>query len=169
MPSEVHVLGDYWREGVDEPTELGELIASAKDLGSAEALSRLREMLFDFVGTLDLPETCLVVAVPPGPEREAHPVPSLATAVGSGLGADVVAVIERRDATARLRDTPPDRRRAVVEAARYEIVGDVRGRHVVLVDDVILTGTTLRHLAGLLVAAGAERVDAVVAGRTRLS
>jgi len=169
MLSEVHIMGDYWSEGVDEPTELGELIASAKDLGSIEALGRLQAMLAGFVETLGISETVLVVAVPPGPDRDAHPVPQLATAVGLALGAEVGVLIERRNATARLRVTPPEQRRELVHAARYEIVGDVVGRHVVLVDDVILTGTTLRHLAGLLVAAGAERVDAVVVGRTRLS
>ena len=168
MLSDVHVMGNYWRGDIDERSELGELIASAKDLGSAAALGQLERSLVGFVVSLGLSADCLVVPVPPGPDRDAHPVPSLAAAVATALGADVVAVVERRRATARLRDTPPKRRRAVVEAAGYEIAGDVTGHHVVLVDDVILTGTTLGFLAGLLVDAGAARVDAVVAGRTRL-
>ena len=41
------------------------------------------------------------------------------------------------------------------------------GHQVVLVDDVVLTGTTLRYITRLLEDAGATRVVAVVAARTR--
>jgi predicted amidophosphoribosyltransferase len=41
----------------------------------------------------------------------------------------------------------------------------IRGRHVVLVDDVITTGATLEAAAALLKAAGARRVSALVFAR----
>ena len=57
----------------------------------------------------------------------------------------------------------------MVESAGYVVTGDVAGRSVVLVDDVVLTGTTLGFLAELLVDAGALEVIAVVVCRTRLA
>ena len=75
--------------------------------------------------------------------------------------------LTRGEATARLRDTPLQQRLAVVEAAGYEVKSPVGGHGIVLVDDVVLTGTTLRYLAQLLQEAGATRVTAVVAARTR--
>jgi predicted amidophosphoribosyltransferase len=167
MLSDLHVMGSYWCDGVDEPSSLGSLVASAKDFGSGQALAELQELLAEFSANLDLPRDTVVVAVPPGPRRGAHPVPALATCVAAAIDAQEGVVLGRRYETARLRDAPPEQRRDLVEAAGYEVISDVRGRRVVLVDDVILTGTTLQYLSGLLVEAGAARVDAVVACRTR--
>ncbi|MEZ5243686.1 MAG: phosphoribosyltransferase family protein [Acidimicrobiales bacterium] len=169
MLTRVHVMGSYWSDDADRRSALGALVADAKDLESEAALDELRRRLVDFVGALALGENPVVVPVPPGPHRDAHPVPALAEAVAGRLGVPLAPVVDRRHDTPRLRDTPIDRRLAVVEAAGYVVTGDVVGRSVVLVDDVILTGTTLRHLAELLVAAGAAEIIAVVVCRTRLA
>ncbi|MEZ5168428.1 MAG: phosphoribosyltransferase family protein, partial [Acidimicrobiales bacterium] len=97
----------------------------------------------------------------------AHPVPALARAVADAVDRPCAPLLERRHRTALLRDTAPEDRVALVAAAGYRVTGSVDGASVVLVDDVVLTGTTLEHLASLLVAAGARGVDAVVACRTR--
>ena len=57
----------------------------------------------------------------------------------------------------------------MVRAADYEVVEDVEGRHVVLVDDVVLSGTTLSHVADLLLAAGAASVQPIAIARSRRS
>ena len=49
----------------------------------------------------------------------------------------------------------------------YEVCEPVAGCHVVLVDDVILTGVTLGMVAACLQEAGAASVTAAVAARTR--
>ena len=169
MLTAVHVLGDYWRPDRDRPTPLGELVSRAKEQGEEGALTELQRQLAIFVGKLDLPPRPLVMAVPPGPDRRAHPVPALAAHVASALDAEPGGIVERDNPTARVRDTPVEERGRVVAAAGYRVAGDVEGRNVVLVDDVILTGTTVGHLADLLVAAGAADVVAVVVCRTRLS
>lgn len=71
------------------------------------------------------------------------------------------------DALKRVRSTPPlkgmnmrQRRRAVAGAFRPGAV-DVRGRTVILVDDVMTTGSTANACARILKRAGAERVDLV--------
>lgn len=163
------MVGDYWRDDCDELSQLGELIAAAKDLSSQRALAAVEKRLAAFVRGSDLPVDPIVIGVPPGPNRDDHPVPALAAAVAAALGAVPGDVLSRRNSTARLRDTPISRRHAVVEAAGYAVSGDVVGRSVVLVDDVILTGTTLEYLAELLTAAGAADVSAVVVCQTRLS
>jgi len=167
MLSAIHVMGDYWSDGADERSILGALVTAAKDQGAAEALDELCARIGAFARTLDLPDTATIVAVPPAPDRDAHPVPALAQAVAAALGAETAPTVTRRRSTPRLRDTPPDRRAAVVEAAGYEVIDTVEARRIVLVDDVVLTGTTLTHIARLLVSAGASRVDAIVAARTR--
>ncbi len=169
MIGDIHVMGPYWFDHDDRATPLGELVSGAKDRQDPEALRSLETLLAEFTRTLDVAGSPLVVAVPPGPDRHAHPVPALATTVAEALAVPVADVLRRGPAPIRLRDTPVARRRAVVETVGYAVDGDVDGRPVLLVDDVVLTGTTLHYLAELLMAAGAERVDAVVACRTRLA
>lgn len=169
MLTRIHVAGSYWQDDSDRPSSLGELVSEAKDFQGPAALARLRERLSDFVSGLDFGPAPLVVAVPPGPGRDAHPVPALADAVASRLGVTAAKVLTRETSTARLRDTPIERRRVVVESAGYSVRGDVTGRSVVLVDDVVLTGTTLGYLAEILIDAGAADVSAVVVCRTRLA
>ncbi len=169
MLGAVHVLGDYWRATVDEPTPLGALVAAAKERDDSAARAELCALLADRVPHLALDVDSLVLAVPPGPDRTAHPVPALAAAVAEALGVEPSELVARRNATKRLRDTAIELRRTVVEAAGYVVTGDVAGRSIVLVDDVVLTGTTLGYLAEILAAAGATRVDAVVVCRTRQS
>jgi ComF family protein len=80
---------------------------------------------------------------------------------GARLEADVVR---------RIRHTPPqqalaleDRRRNVRGAF---IAGDVLNRTVMVVDDVMTSGSTIDEIARVLMAAGAARVHALVVART---
>lgn len=174
------VLDDYWTapgagpaSGVPVRTEVGELVQRAKDssdeAASAELGRRLarlvRQSLLVQAGPLPL-----VVGVP------SHPVPAvdlptvLAEALAAaGIGEHRPALIVRRHRTQKLRDLSPDagQRLDTMAAAGYEVTEPVTGRAVVLVDDVILTGTTLRFIAAKLQAAGANPVTAAAAARTR--
>ena len=176
MLERVHVMGTYWCEDNNSPTPLGELIAAAKDHDSETAVTDLQEQLSNFAHNLetpsggtvsDAPSSTLVVPVPNGNGSNRHLIPALASAVADAMGARVCEALTRGEAKARLRDTPLLQRLAVVEAAGYEVKSPVDGHGIVLVDDVVLTGTTLRYLAQLLQDAGATRVTAVVAARTR--
>lgn len=163
-------MDSYWEEGSDRLTQVGALVRAAKDQrGNSAAVGAIQDRLVQYVDGLQLPADPLVLAVPPGPHREAHPVPALAAAVAARLGSPAGDALTRRYETARLRGTPPEFRRRVVESAGYVVSGDVVGRAVLLVDDVILTGTTLGFLAELLVSSGAAEVSAVVVCRTRLA
>ena len=71
----------------------------------------------------------------------------------------------------RVRDTPPqvalayDQRRRNVRGA-FVCVGDVRGKRIALIDDVMTTGTSLDELAKTLKKAGAGEVEIWVVART---
>ena len=74
-------------------------------------------------------------------------------------------------ALARIRETPPQtrlprrQRRANLHGAFRAIPVMVRGRSVLLVDDVMTTGTTLDVCARALMRAGARVVDGIVVAR----
>ncbi|MBU1263935.1 MAG: ComF family protein [Gammaproteobacteria bacterium] len=75
------------------------------------------------------------------------------------------------DSCQRIRDTPPqmglkhDARRRNVRGA-FTCSGDVRGRRIALIDDVMTTGTSLDELAATLKQAGALEVSCWVVART---
>ena len=72
----------------------------------------------------------------------------------------------------RIRKTPSQtefsielRKRNVKNAFHVAKPGKIRGRHVLLLDDVYTTGATCSEAAGTLLRAGAEGVDTLVAAR----
>jgi ComF family protein len=70
----------------------------------------------------------------------------------------------------RLRETPPQqglgaRVRHTNLRGAFTVAAPVAGRHVLLIDDVMTTGTTARECAGVLRQAGAASVAVAVLGR----
>ena len=174
---EVLLLGDYWRAGCDERTGLGWLVHRAKDRAEDAAARELAER---FAGLAEaLAET------PDGSERLVVPVPSmpaLADATGrlplagvlarslaaAGAGEYRQDLLIRTGATPRLRHVDPQQRAGTAAAAGYRASEAAAGRHIIVVDDVILTGATVGAVAACLRDAGAASVIAAVAARTRL-
>lgn len=160
-------MAHVWAAETDTRTDVGVLIAAAKDHDDSGAAHELGERLVRFVASADVSPGTVV----PVPAHRVPPVPvpavlaaALAAAPWFVPGAEL---LERRAPGPRVRDQPLTDRQSTVVAAEYHVVGDVVGATIVLVDDVVLTGTTLEHLARLLRDAGAARVEAVVAARSR--
>lgn len=117
----------------------------------------------------------VVVPIPSGRPNGKGLAEQLARSAATGLGAQHSEAITRRNFSKKMRNSPLAQRPAIVGAAGFEFKsgkngkGLVAGKVVVLVDDVVLTGTTLNHVAGLLKASGASKVVGLAAARTRLS
>ncbi len=86
----------------------------------------------------------------------------------AGAGEYRSSLVVRSNPTPRLRHVDPERRAEVAASAGYRACDSVAGQHIVVVDDVVLTGTTLQAVAACLRDAGAASVTAAVAARTRL-
>ncbi|NCG22735.1 MAG: hypothetical protein GWP47_01190 [Actinobacteria bacterium] len=144
------VYAQYWNdEGVR--SAVGELVAASKDHGDSQAAVDLARLMGEWALTLPLPDDPIVTAVPPNPARPDHLAATLAAAVATALEVPLVLdLIERRFATERLRDTPMAERPAMADAAGYGVDPIAVGRNIVLLDAVVLPGTTLGHLTQLL-------------------
>lgn len=112
----------------------------------------------------------LVIPMPLSPlrlrERGFNQALELARAVAPALHAPVAAEI-----CVKTRETPPQTRLPWQERRRnvrgaFVVLGDVAGRHVAIIDDVLTTGATLHELARNLKRAGALSVTGWVVART---
>ena len=174
---EVCSLGDYWCGDGDARTEIGLLVHRAKDRGDEAAAAELAER---FAGLAEaLAETAdgsqrLVAAVPSMPavavegERLQLAEVLARSLAAAGAGEYRPDLLRRGRATQRLRGVDPQRRPGLAASAGYTAGEGVAGRHVVVVDDVVLTGATLSAVAACLRDGGAASVTAAVAARTRL-
>jgi ComF family protein len=95
----------------------------------------------------------------------------LASAAGAALGQPVIEALERWQATTAQFQLDRAARASNVAGAFRPRTGDalerVRGRWVVLVDDVMTTGATLSACAAVLLDGGAAAVSAVTVARER--
>ena len=173
----VHVLGCYWHPERSVRTDIGELVHRAKDRADDAASAELAARFAGLAGCVVSQAADAAPMVVPVPSRPAamtgrggeHLAAVLARALAEGgAGTYCPGVLVRRSDTPRLRGTDPAGRAEAAARAGYEVRAPVEGRHVVLVDDVILTGATLSAVAGRLLEAGAASVTAAVAARTRM-
>lgn len=127
--------------------------------------------------TLELPaeastRAAVVAPVPTTPgrrrQRGYNQARLIAEAYGLGKGLDVVEALARRSRGGSQVSLRPSQRRTNVRGAFVATPSGparVRGRHVLLVDDVLTTGATAAEAAGVLERAGADGVSVITFAR----
>jgi len=87
----------------------------------------------------------------------------IAEGAAEALGVPAVRALRRANAQDQRRLGRTDRARNVADV--FEACGDVPGRRIVLVDDVMTTGSTLDAAAGVLLASGVDEVRVAAVAR----
>lgn len=139
------------------------------DVALGEILARpLIQRLFELNWKIDL-----VTPVPSGAMRQAQRGYNQAAllarplALGCGLRYQPHALAKRRETRSQVGLTRRERQMNVRDAFRAD-PGAVAGRSVLVVDDVLTSGATLRACAAALLQAGAAQVFALTLARARL-
>jgi len=150
-------------------TPLGELLYRLKYRGGHTGVSDIVDTLVEFIESRWRPSIDCIVPAPPSVHRADQPVVRIAEELGRRLSLPVVvdAVLKVRG-TPQMKDVPGVQERATMLADAIQPGGtSVRGRRVLLFDDLIEHGSTLRRVATILNENGAAEIRALVLTRTK--
>ena len=92
----------------------------------------------------------------------------LAKKVGERLGVDTKHLLKKTEATTPMYGLKAEQRRANIRGSVGFLgnVQEIKGKHILLVDDIFTTGSTASECARVLKTAGAKRVTVLVAAIT---
>ena len=114
----------------------------------------------------------IITAVPSQPSRRAkrgfdHAF-LLAQGVGKRLGVEAIPLLKKSKRTSAMYGLSPERRRANIRGS-IAFIGEeskIKGKDILLIDDILTTGSTASECARVLKLAGAKRVTVLVAAIT---
>lgn len=159
---------DRIRSALSYRFPVDQLIQRLKYNGRLAAAPVLGDLLAHHVASAPRPDLLIPMPLHPSRIRERgfNHASEIGRHVARHLGLPLTTTLCQR-----IRDTPPqvalayDARRRNVRGA-FTCNGDVAGKRVALLDDVMTTGTSLDELAKTLKQAGAAEVEAWVVART---
>ncbi len=165
--------GDPYYRFDTKRTELGELLYRLKYQSDRSGFSALVDTAEDFIRKRWQPSPpfdCIAPAPPSVTTRKTQPVVELARELGLRLGIPVSedAVLKMK-ATSQMKNIDDWlERQKVLEEAIQKGPGDLKGKRVLLIDDLIESGSTLRRVAEVLLKeGGASAVCALALTRTK--
>lgn len=134
-----------------------------------KSLSRpLAKLLFD----LDIPDTDIIIPVPMTKKallrRGFNQSLLIAREVSmiKGIPLDIDSLQKTKETLPQVGLEAGERMKNLKEA--FFVMGDIKGKDVLLIDDVMTTGATLRECSKALLKAGATKVICLVIARTSL-
>ncbi len=140
-------------------TTCGGLEHKAKESQDAEARAQLVEILGNFCEIHPIYRKArTVMPIPPNPSKTFHLPVELAKELAEKTEKrDGTAMIRKVKETPKLQNLPLDKKLRALRGA-IEITGDVKGKSIILIDDLYQSGSTMWTVAKLLKMKGAKRV-----------
>lgn len=140
-------------------TTYGSLEHKAKENQDAEARAQIVETLANFCEIHPIYRKAgMLMPIPPNPAKTFHLPLELARELAEKTGKkDGTRMIRKERETPKLQDLPLDEKLKALRGA-IEITGDVKGKIIILIDDLYQSGSTMWTVAKLLKMKGAKRV-----------
>lgn len=149
-------------------SELGELVYRLKNRSDRKALAPIAEAAVEFIKGW-APKVDAIVPVPPSRKRAYQPVVEIAQAIGRLLSVhvDLVAIVKAKD-TPELKNVFDFKERTTALQGAFKVNEKaVRGKRILLVDDLYRSGATASIVAKALIAGGATTVCMLAMTKTR--
>lgn len=148
---------------------LGELLYRLKYRGGEAGIADIVDTLVEFIDRSWRPLIECIVPAPPSVHRASQPVVAIAEELGRRLGVPVITdAVAKVKGTPQMKDVPNAQERATMLADAIQVGGgSVLGRRILLLDDLIEHGSTLKRVATLLNEAGAREIRTLVLTRTK--
>lgn len=154
--------GEAWSR-----SPVGELAYRLKYQGDLAALPPLVEQATALIGEHpELGQVDAIVAVPPSTPRPADPVSAFASALGERLGLAILPALVKSRQTSLQKEMHTLAQKRANVAGAFAVQGQVRGKRMLIVDDLFDSGTTLEEVTRQLLRAGAARVCVLTLTRT---
>ncbi|MCX8103719.1 MAG: phosphoribosyltransferase family protein [Candidatus Bipolaricaulota bacterium] len=180
-PAGPHLLHGPWDEGwaLDfhsyhttvgwQPTELGRLTRKYKYRGRIDLADRLADRIIIVMEqhpTLKAIDG--IVTVPSSVQRLYDPVSLLGQVLARRLGVPLLTgVLQKTRRTERQKDMHTRAQKRANIAGAFAVNGDVRGKSLLVLDDLYDSGETLKEVTRVLKRAGARSVKVLTLTRTR--
>jgi ATP-dependent DNA helicase RecQ len=154
--------GSQWqRSGV------GELVHRLKYQNARAALAPLVEHALTLCNEHpELADVDAIVPVPPSSPRPSDPVRTFAAALSAKLNKPVLLSVTKTRHTQPQKDMRTLAQKKANVAGAFSVQGDVRGKRLLVMDDLFDSGATLEEVTRVLRQAGAARVCVLTMTRT---
>jgi predicted amidophosphoribosyltransferase len=149
-------------------SEVGELVYLYKYRGERHLARELAARWMDLIAAhSEWPRPDAVIPIPPSIRREFDPVTLLAQALAERLSAPaLIEVLVKTRATSPQKDMTSLAQKQANVAGAFALKGDVRGKRLILVDDLYDSGATLEEAARVLARGGAHSLIVLALTKT---
>ncbi len=141
-------------------TKIGELEYLAKYKFDKDALDNLVNIVKEFISTTPFySETTVICSIPPSINGNSNLPTKISTEVSKLMGLEYIGnSIRWGKNKSQLKELSFDEKWAELEKADILVNVDVKGKNIILVDDLYQSGTTLQYVAMKLKESGAKKI-----------
>jgi predicted amidophosphoribosyltransferase len=145
----------------------GDLAYRLKYQSDVTALIPLVDQSLALLATYpELGQVDAILPVPPSTPRQENPVSAFAKALGERLKIEVLPVLVKTRPTKPQKEMHTRAQKLSNVAGAFSVMGSVRGKQLLVVDDLFDSGATLGEITCLLLREGAAKVSVLTLTRT---
>jgi competence protein ComFC len=149
-------------------TEMGELVYKLKYCDDISVIGKIVNLINK---SEEFSDINIIIPIPPSNKsRQIQPVQAIANALGESNNISVsVDILHKKNGCKEIKSisAPLERQASLKESMSINRNQNIKGKVVLLIDDLYCSGTTLSYATELLIKAGAKKVNVLTMTKTR--